>query len=90
MKMTATRFNKCIAVKRLIAVGIKEKQATEIIHLFANISAVEAAKNKFDMQFKDIKLDMHEIKTDLIWLNTALFFGGGIVFLAALKYIFLG
>lgn len=79
------------AIKRLVNVGVEEKQAEEMISLFGEIYSNEAAtKGDLEVLHKDLKADLSEIKTDLAWIKKFMFGVGIAVLVAALKYIFMG
>lgn len=79
------------AIKRLQNAGWNEKQAEEMVSLFGEIFANEAAtKSDIELLHKDLKTDLAEIKTDLTWIKKFMFGVGVAVLVAALKYIFIG
>ncbi|GBK97855.1 hypothetical protein VH1709_contig00012-0007 [Vibrio harveyi] len=80
--MTAIPLDTYKAIKRLQNAGMNEKQAEEMVNLFGEMYANEAATN--------LKADLTEIKTDLSWIKKFMFCVGVAVLIAALKYIFLG
>ncbi|PKF50235.1 DUF1640 domain-containing protein [Enterovibrio nigricans] len=89
--MTAIPLDTHKAIKRLQSAGMNEKQAEEMVSLFGEMFANEAAtKSDVEVLHKDLKADLSEMKTDLSWIKKFMFGVGLAVLIAALKYIFVG